>query len=161
MDIVAPVSKQKKSNLKLYIAACIVAAVVLAYDGYLSRYKWSYRYSFYEEHVLNNNGVPDGTMRFNQVVAPVLGVAAVLLALRLWMLKDKKLTARETALILGNGQQIPYDSIERIDKTHFDSKGFVVVNYRSGADNESRLKLDTRDYDNLSAVLDRLVEKIT
>jgi hypothetical protein len=58
MAIEAPVSKYTKTNIKIYIAVCVAAAVIFAYDGYLSKYKWSGRYSFYKKHVLDNDGKP-------------------------------------------------------------------------------------------------------
>ena len=48
MAIEAPMSKYRRTNFIIYIAVSLGVAVVFAYDGYLSKYKWSGRYSFYE-----------------------------------------------------------------------------------------------------------------
>ena len=50
MAIEAPLSKYRRTNLKIYIAACLGIVVVFGYDGYLSKYPWSQRRGFYEEH---------------------------------------------------------------------------------------------------------------
>ena len=50
MAIEAPLSRYKRSNLKIWIAGLTALAAIFAYDGYLSQYEWSYRRTFYEEH---------------------------------------------------------------------------------------------------------------
>ncbi len=159
MTIEAPVSKYKKTNFKIYIAVCIVLAVVFAYDGYLSRYEWSLRRSFYEEHV--KEGKPDDTMIFNQKAPFFLAAIAAFLTARLWTAKNKKLLADENELIISNKERIAYDSIQKIDKTLFESKGFFIVTYRSNAGREVNRKFSGRAYDNLAAVLEHLVAKIS
>ena len=159
MAIEAPVSKYRKTNLKIYIAVCIIFAVVFAYDGYLSKYEWSRRHSFYEKHV--KDGQPDETMIFNQIIPIVLAAAAVGLAARLRAVKDKKLLADENELLISGREKISYDSIQKIDKTHFESKGFFIITYKDNDKREVKRKLSNRTYDNLAAVLDELVAKIS
>jgi len=159
MAIEAPVSKYRKTNLKIYIAVCIIFAVVFAYDGYLSKYEWSRRHSFYEKHV--KDGQPDETMIFNQIIPIVLAAAAVGLAARLRAVKDKKLLADENELVISGREKISYDSIQKIDKTHFESKGFFIITYKDNDKREVNRKLSDRTYDNLAAVLDELVAKIS
>jgi hypothetical protein len=159
MAIEAPLGKHKKTNLKIYIGACIIFAVVFAYDGYLSKYQWSHRRSFYEKHV--KEGKPDDTMIFNQIAPIVLVAAAVALAFRLRVLKDKKLLADENGLIISDKERISYDSIQKIDKTYFVSKGFFIITYKGEGGREVIRRLSDRTYDNLAAVLDHLVAKIS
>jgi len=159
MPIEAPISKYKKTNFKIYIAACIVAAVVFAYDGYLSKYQWSHRRSFYEKHV--KQGQPDDTMIFNQKAPIFFVAAAVLLTAWFWVLKNKKLLADENQLIISDKEKISYDSMQKIDKTHFDSKGFFLITYKNKDGNETNRKLSGKTYDNLAAILDHLVAKIS
>ena len=159
MPIEAPISKYKKTNFKIYIAACIVAAVVFAYDGYLSKYQWSHRRSFYEKHV--KQGQPDDTMIFNQKAPIFFVAAAVLLTAWFWVLKNKKLLADENQLIISDKEKISYDSMQKIDKTHFDSKGFFLITYKNKDGNETNRKLRGKTYDNLAAILDHLVAKIS
>ncbi len=159
MTIEAPVSKYKKTNFKIYIAVCIVLAVVFAYDGYLSRYEWSLRRSFYEEHV--EEGKPDDTMIFNQKAPIFLVAIAALLAARFWTAKDKKLLANENELIISDKERIPYDSIQKIDRTRFKSKGSFIVTYRNNDGREVNRKFSDRAYDNLAVVLEHLVAKIS
>jgi len=159
MAIEAPLSKYKKTNFKLYIAVCIVVGVFFAYDGYLSKYEWSHRRSFYEEHV--KEGRPDDTMIFNQKAPIFLIIAAAVLGWRFWTIKDRKLLADEHELIISDKEKISYDSIQKIDKTHFGSKGFFLITYRDKNGSEVNRKVSDKTYDNLSAILDHLVAKIS
>ena len=159
MVIEAPLGKYKKNNLKIYIAVCVIFAVVFAYDGYLSEYEWSHRRSVYEKHI--KDGRPDDTMIFNQKAPIFLGVAAVALGIRLWAIKNRKLIADENELVVSDRQKIPYDSIEKIDKTLFEKKGLFVITYKDENGAEVNLRLSDKTYDNLVAVLDHLVAKIS
>jgi hypothetical protein len=229
MAIEAPLSKFKKTNFKIYILVCVVAAVWFGYDGYLSKYEWSRRRSFYEEHFkklfsigaelssdLDNSiisqelrqgfeknetplsqhvtvsvrqrdsrwlitdklkkyyvrkeggvlivyeyGAADHTMIFNRFAPVFLVIAAAFLIVRLWAMKDKKLLADENELIITDKEKIPYDSIQKINKTYFDKKGFFIVTYKDKGGNEANRRLSSRKYDNLAAVLDHLVAKIS
>jgi hypothetical protein len=161
MAVEAPLSKFKKNGFKLYIGVCLIVAVVLAYDGYLSKYEWSKRHKFYKEHVLDNNGKPDSTMLFNMYVPFGLIVAAAALGVRFVMVKDEKLTTDDTKLTINGGKSILYDKIESIDKTHFDAKGYFVITHVAEGGKETDLKLSDRMYDNLAAVLDELIAKIS
>ena len=161
MAIEAPISKFKKNNFRISIAACLGMAIIFAYDGYLSKYKWSMRYSFYEEQVVDNDGKPTPTMVFNQKSPPFFAGAAVLLWAYLLAIKNKKLIADENELAFGDKDRIPYDSIERINKTYFDKKGFFVFTYKDKNGNQIDRKLSDRTYDNLGAILDHIVAKIS
>ena len=161
MAVEAPLSKFKKNGFKLYIAVCLIVAAVLAYDGYLSKYEWSKRHKFYKEHVLDNDGKPDSIMLFNMRVPFALIVVAVALGVQFSMVKDKKIIADENSLNINGKRSILYDKIESIDKTHFDAKGYFVITHVAESGKEADLKLSDRVYDNLSAVLDELVAKIS
>jgi len=161
MAIEAPISKFAKTNIKIYIAACLAAAVIFAYDGYLSRYKWSGRYSFYQEHVLDNDGIPNSAMKFNTKSPPVFLGAAILFTVYLFVIKKKKLIADENELVFSNKTRIAYDSIQKINKTYFDKKGFFVITYKNESDKQVQRKISDRKYDNLTPILDHLVAKIT
>jgi len=160
MAIEAPLSKYKKSNFKIAIALCGLFAVIFAYDGYLSKYQWSLRRSFYEKHV--KEGQPDDTMTFNRK-APFFLVAVVVL-LTGWYsaLRNRKLLADENELIINNKERISYDSIQKINKTHFDPvRGYFIVTYKNKDGSEINRKISSKTYDNLAAVLDELVAKIS
>jgi hypothetical protein len=159
MIIEAPIGEYKKNNLKIYIAVCTLFAALFGYDGYLSKYEWSHRYSFYEKHVKNSQ--PDDTMVFNRTAPIFLAAAAVALGIRLWKIRNRKLIADENELALSDRQKIPYSTIEKIDKTLFKEKGFFVITYKDNKGGEVNLKLSDRTYDNLTAVLDHLVSKIS
>jgi len=158
MAVEAPVSKYKKNNCKIAVFGCLIFAALLAYDGYLSKYEWSHRRSFYEKNV--KDGKPTDTMVFNRIAPLFLVAGAVAFAIRLPYIKKRKIVAGENELIINGRQKIIYDSVEKIDKTNFSKKGYFVITYK---DNNCKLKrtLSTRNYDNLAAVLDVLIGKIT
>ncbi len=161
MAIEAPISKFKKNNFRISIAACLGMAIIFAYDGYLSKYEWSMRYSFYKEQVVDNGGKPTQVMVFNQKSPPFFAGAAVLLWAYLLAIKNKKLIADENELVFGDRDRIPYDSVEKINKTYFDKKGFFVFTYKDKNGKEIDRKLSDRTYDNLGAILDHIVAKIS
>jgi hypothetical protein len=159
MAIEAPFSKYRKNNLKIYIVFCVVGAIVFGYDGYLSKYEWSHRRSFYEKHV--KEGKPDDKMIFNQWAPVFLGAAAIAFAVKLLAVKNKKLLADEEKLIISNKEKISYDAIEKVDKTYFDAKGYFIITYREPAGSEIQMKISDKQYDNLGAILEHLVAKIS
>jgi hypothetical protein len=153
MAIEAPISKYRKTNLEIYIILCIVAAAWFAYDGYINK-------DFKEKHT-NDDGRPDSTLVFNQKSPPFFVAAAVLFCVHLFIVKNKKLVADENELIFSAKEKIPYDSIQKIDKTYFDKKGFFIITHKDEHGKEIDRKLSDRNYDNLAAVLDHLVAKIS
>ena len=161
MAIEAPISKFKKTNLKIFLGICLAIAIIFAYDGYLSKYKWSGRYSFYKKQVIDNDGTPTPTMVFNRKSPPFFLAGALICAGLLYAIKDKKLIADENELVISDKKRISYDSIQQINKTYFEKKGFFVITYKNKGGSEARLKLSDRKYDNLSVVLEHVVEKIS
>jgi len=153
MAIEAPISKSKKTNFKIYIAVCIALAIWCAYDGYFND-KWI------EEHT-DTNGNPETYLVFNRKAPPYFIGAAVLLGAYLLAIRNKKIIADENELVLSDKKRVPYDSIQKIDKTHFDSKGFFLITYKNKDGREVNRKLSDRTYDNLAAILDELVAKIS
>lgn len=153
MAIEAPISKFKKNNIKIYIAVCLVAAAWFAYDGYINE-------KFREKHT-DADGKPNSTLAFNQKSPPFFVGGALLLAAYLHAIKNKKLLADESELIISDKKRIPYSSIQRINKTYFDSKGYFTIIYKDKRGREVSYKLNNRAYDNLSAILDHLVAEIT
>ena len=153
MAIEAPFSKFKKANFKIYIIVCIVLAIWFGYDGYFNE-------EFKEKHTDANDTV-DSTLSFNQKSPPIFIGAAVLLGAYLFRIRNKKVIADENELILGDKKRIPYDSIQKIDKTYFGSKGYFITTYKDKDGNEVDRKLSYKTYDNLAAILDHLVAKIS
>lgn len=153
MAIEAPVSKYKKTNLKIYIVACLAIGIWCAYDGYFND-RWI------EEHT-DVNGTPQTYLVFNRKAPPFFVGAAILLGLYLFAIRSKKVIAGENELIIGDKEKVPYDSVQKIDKTHFGSKGYFIIAYKDKDGTEINRKLSDRTYDNLAAVLDELVAKIS
>jgi hypothetical protein len=158
--IEAPFSRYKRNNYLIIMGILLAAAVIFGYDGYLSRFEWSMRHDFYRMHVIDNGGVPDSDMKFNMYSPPFFLAGAIVLLVRFFMVKGKKLTADETALHIDT-LAIPYDSMERINKTYFDKKGYFTLTYKDSQQQMREVTLSDRNYDNLPALLDTLVSKIS
>ena len=153
MVIEGHISKYKKNNLRIFIVICIAAAIWFGYDGYFNK-------KFIEKHQ-DVQGNPDSTLAFNQKSPPYFIGAAVLLGVYLFVVSRRKIIADENELIVSDKERISYDSIEKIDKTNFDSKGCFIITYKNKDGTEVNRKLSDRTYDNLAAILDRLVGKIS
>jgi hypothetical protein len=152
MAVAAPFCKYKKTNLKIYIVILLIAAGWLAYDGF-------YNERFKTKHTIG--GKADHTLIFHRKAPPYFLVAAAAVAVWYWRVKDKKLVADDEALAFNEKDKISYSSIESINKTNYDLKGFFVIEYKSSDGKKSQRKISDRDYDNLDAVLEALVSKIT
>jgi len=151
MAVAAPFCKYKKTNLKIYIVMLLAFAVYFAYDGY-------YNQKFIQKHT--NIGNPDSTLVFNRKSPPVFLAAAAVIAVWYWKVKDKKLVADDEAIVLSEKDRIPYNSIEGI-KDNYKSKGFFIIEYKLPDGRKSQRKISSSTYDNLEAVLELLVSKIT
>jgi hypothetical protein len=123
------------------------------YDGYFNEK--------FKEKYTDTSGNPQGWLIVNRAAPPYLIGAAVLLSAYLFAIRNKKLIAFEDELIISAKEKIPYQSIQKIDKTYFDKKGFFIITYKDKDDDEVNRKLSDKKYDNLAAVLDYLVIKIT
>jgi len=152
MAIEAPLSKHKRNNFVIGIAVLLGLAIWFAYDGYFNE-------KFIQKHT-DEDGMPDSTLVFNRKAPPYLAGAAVLLGVYLFAIKAKKVIAGPDRLIIGK-REIAYDSIQKIDKTHFDSKGYFVITYKDYQGVDADMKISDRTYDNLGEVLDHLIAKIS
>lgn len=156
MTIEAPLSRYKKQNLLIAIAALIGLGVWFYYDGH-------YNTRFIEKHTeIDEDGQerPNNTLVFNRKAPPFLIGAGLAVAVYFVVIRGKKIFADETGLN-AEGKVIAYSAIESINKTHFESKGYFVVGYKDSQGNRCELKLSDRTYDNLPAVLEHLVAKIS
>ena len=153
MAIVAPLSKFKKNNIKIYIVCCLAFGAWCTYDGYFNE-TWIAEYTDAE-------GNQQPYLVFNRNAPFLLGAGAVLLGAYLYAIKDRKIVAEENELVFSDKLKIPYDSIEKIDKTHFDKKGYFVLTYRNNDGTQTDKKVDDRSFDNLPALLDHLVAYLT
>ncbi len=155
MSIEAPLSRYKKQNLIIFMVLFVGLGLWFYYDGYHNE-------SFIEDNTVvdeDGNERPNATLLFNQTVPPFLIGGAALVAVYFVMIRNQKLIADESALHL-KGKTVDYDAVEKIDKTHFDRKGFFVLTYKDPQGRSRDLKLSDRTYDNLSEVLDHVVAKI-
>jgi hypothetical protein len=152
MAIEAPLSKFKKSNILIYIGICIIFAAWFGYDGYINK-------KFIEEHT--EDGKPNTTLMFNQKSPPFFLAGAVFFGIYFYMIKGRKLIAEENELAIDSKTKIPYDSIEKINKTWFEKKGYFVITYKNENGKETDYKISDRKYDGLENILNHLVEKIS
>ena len=150
MAIEAPLSKYKKNNILIIAALLIGVGFWFGYDGH-------YNQKFIDKHTVE--GVADSTLNFNRKAPPFMIGAGILLGIYFVMVKGKKLIADDTQLIDGS-TTIAYDAIEKINKTHFDSKGVFTITYTDNGQSKT-LTLKDKTYDNLPAVLDHIVSKIS
>ncbi len=153
MALEAPLSKYKRQNFYIGVAVCLALALWFAYDGYLNK-------GFIEEHT-NKEGRPDSTLIFNQKSPPFFVAGALLCGGYFCVIRNRKLVATDDALVIAGKQRIPYDAIERIDKTHFEKKGVFTIFYKNEQGRESKRALSDREYDHLGPILDHLIAQIT
>ena len=153
MAIEAPLSKYKKNNFKIGLVICVVLAAWCTYDGYFNK-------DWIEKHT-DADGTAQTYLVFNRNAPPVLLVIAVLLGVYLFTVRNKKIVATESELVINDKKKIPYDSIQKIDKTHFEKKGGFTITYTDSSGGEIDCKINDRTYDNLPAILDELVAKIS
>lgn len=151
MAIEAPIGKFKKNGLKMYIAICIGLTIWCIYDSYFNE-------DFINKYTVDGKMVGWGAV--NKKAPPFLIGTAVLLGVYLFTLRNKKLIADENELIISDKDKIPYDSMQQIDRTHFDSKGYFILTYKNENDKEVERKISTRRYDNLKDVLNHLVDQL-
>jgi len=149
MAIEAPLSSYKKKNILIIAAALIGMGLWFAYDGYINS-------TYIDKHTVD--GKADDDLVMNKRLAPTLTTAGLLAIGYFFFIKSKKIVADENELVCEK-IKISYDTIEKVNKTHFDSKGFFVVTYSQDGQSKE-LKLSDRTYDNLGAVLDQIVSKI-
>lgn len=153
MALIAPLSKYKKKTFLIWIGVCIVVAAWFAYDGYFSE-------KFISKHT-TKEGKPDTDLVLNQKgPIPLIAIAALLGGYFL-VIRNQKVVAGDTGLVVNDKVNITYDSILKIDKTHFDSKGRFTITYRGPDGKETDLKISDKNYDNLAAILDHVVAKIS
>jgi hypothetical protein len=151
-EIIAPISKFQKQNKYIIIAVLLGAAAWFAYDGYFNE-------KFKEDHTID--GKPDQTLVFNQKSPPFFLAGAILAAGCLFAIKGRRLVADEDGLSINGKNKIPYKNIQSINKTYFDDKGYFILTYNDDNGNTSNIKFKDRNYDNLPAILDKLVAKIS
>jgi hypothetical protein len=152
MALVAPVSKYKIKTFLIYMAVLVGFGAYCYYDGH-------YNQSFIDKHTVD--GKPDGTMVFNQKAPVYLVGAAALIGVYLLVIRNKKVVADDNALVIDGKTSIPYDTVQKIDKTNFDEKGHFTFSYKTPDGKEIDRKISDRNYDNLKAILDHLVAKIS
>jgi hypothetical protein len=153
MALTAPLSKYKRNTFLVWIVLCIGFAAYCIYDGHFNE-------AFIKKHS-STDGKPDSTLTFNLKAPYVLFPLAAMLGVWLLVISKKKITAEETGLVIDGKINIAYDSIEKIDKTLFDSKGRFIITYKDAGGKETDRVISDKDYDNLPAILDHLVSKIS
>lgn len=153
MPVEAPVSKFRKTNLKIYIAVCIAFVIWCVYDAHFNEK--------FREKYTDADGKPTGWLVVNQKAPPYLTGVALLLVGYLFAIRNKKIVADDNELVISDKEKVRYDTIQRIDKTYFDKRGFFIITYKNESGKDVHRALSDKKYDNLGAVLDHLVAKIS
>ena len=153
MAIEAPISKFKKNNLMIITVILIGVGIWFAYDGY-------YNEEFIEENT-KEDGTMNSTLTFNRKSPPYFIATGILCVGYLFFIKNKRIVADENGLAVNDKMNISYDSIQQINKTHFESKGYFILTYKDQNGGEVKRKFSDRTYDNLSAIIDQIVSKIS
>ena len=152
MPVEARVSKFRRNNLKIYIVICLGLTLWCIYDGYFNK-------DFIDKYTVGAKET--GWLAINKKGPPFLIGAAVLLAVHFIAIRNRKLVAGEDELVISAGKTIRYDAIQKIDKTYFKKRGFFIITYKDERGHDVNQALSDRNYDNLGAVLDHLVAKIS
>ena len=152
VPIIAPFSKHGRNSLMAWTLILAGAGLWTTYDGY-------YNSAFIQEHTLED-GSPDSDLLFNRYAPPFCFITSLFLGITLALKLKMRLVADGSALVIHDKKSIPYDDIEQIDKTYFESKGYFDVEYRCRS-GMKKMRLSDRMYDNLASVLDHLVLKMT
>ena len=153
MSITAPFSKYKRNNYLIGITICIVCTLWFAYDGY-------YNEDFISENT-NSDGTFNSTLEFNRKSPPFFAAAGIILGISLAVVRKKKIVADQKGLTINNKTNVPYKSIEKIDKTYFEQKGYFVITYTCPPGNKADIKISDKVYDNLEEILDKAVSEIS
>lgn len=156
MAVEAPYSKFKLQNLMIYMAICVGMSVWFVYDGYFNE-------TFIEKHTKVDEVAgeyPDKTLVAHQKGPFILMAMAAGLAVRWAMVRKFKITSDDANVVFGS-RTIKLDSIEKIDKTYFASKGHFTIFYKDAKEGECKLKLSNKVYDGLDVLLDHIVAKMT
>ena len=157
MVVEAPYSKFKLKNYLLYIVMLVGFGGWMLYDGYFSE-------KFIEKHTkvneLTEQKQPDATLAFHQKGPFIMFALAAGFAVRWTMLKNFKIVADDEKIVFGK-RTIDINSIEKVDKTHFASKGHFTIYYKDAAEGDCKLQLSDRKYDGLNEMLEHIVKKMT
>ncbi|MCE5187528.1 MAG: hypothetical protein LLF76_15510 [Planctomycetaceae bacterium] len=151
MAIEAPLSRYKRNNSLLITAILIVFGVWFWYDAYKNP-------EFIAKHTKPDQTM-DSTLKFNRYGWPFFVGAGLVTGALFVINRNKKVTADDQQLTVGK-RVIPYAAIEKINKTNFDKRGYFTITYKD-SQQEKELTLSERVYDNLAAVLDHIVSKIS
>jgi hypothetical protein len=152
MAVVAPLAKYKKTNFKIYVGLLLIFAVYFYYDG-------NYNEKFKAKHTVR--GKPDSSLVFNRTSPPYFFAAAVAFVVYAWVVRNKKIIADDQQLIISENEKISYTAIQSVNKSNYDAKGYFIVDYKDDSGNLQHKRISNRNYDNLDAVLELLVSKIT
>lgn len=152
MAVVAPYSKHKLGNFRIFAIILVILGVWFAYDGYMNK-------KFIEKHT-EADGTPSSTLVFNQKSPPLFIAGAVVFGVLFFVMKNKKITADDSKITDGKNS-VDYSQITKIDKTHLQSKGYFVISYKGSDGSEKNWKITDKKNDNISELVDFVASKIS
>jgi hypothetical protein len=153
MAVEATYSKYKRQNFIIGIILLLAFGAYCVYDGYFND-------TFREKHT-TAEGKADSTLVFNRKAPIFCFAGAIGLAVWFMAVKNRKITADSDGIVIDGKEKLTYQSIVKIDKTYFESKDYFVVTYKDESGSEAERRFSGRDYDNLEAILNELVAKIS
>ncbi len=152
MALEAKYSSYRKTNCLIYIAIAILIGAWCSYDGYINE-------DWIEEHT-NNDGTPQAYLVINRQAPYYLGGLALFCGVSWLVVRNKKIIADDNEIDI-DGQKITYNSIEAIDKTHFEKKGFFIIHHNKPDGGTAITAISYKKWDNTKALLEHLISKIS
>ncbi len=152
MDIVAKYSSYRLGNIKIAIFVLLGLSVWFVYDGY-------YNQKFIDKHT-SAEGKADDTLIVHKYFAYFSIPIAAAAAAAFFVNRKKQIVASQDALLISEGCRIPYDVIEEVDHTDFDTSEKFSITYAEGGVNK-KLVLSKKKWDGLDKVLEYVISKIS
>jgi len=150
MAIEATGSKFSRNNNLITFFFCLAVALYFGYDGWFGSYR--------DEQLKENDGKPTVDLLVNMYAPIPLGAFALYSLIAALRIPSRKIIAGQQGLEFSSGKHIDYDSIQQIDKRHFEKKGVFTIDYED-QDKMSREKFSYRSYDNLALLLDEIIRR--
>lgn len=151
MAVTATGSRFRRNNMLILALLCIAGGLWFAYDGWIND-------KYQEENTDPETGKANPNLQFNRYVPIPLAVIAVYSLIMTAIIPGRRVVADDKGLTLADGCNIPYESLQAIDKRAFDKDGHFTISYAVGQTKKT-LKLSDRKYDNLGLLLDEVISQ--
>lgn len=124
-------------------------AVWFFYDGH-------YNQEYIKKHT-NEDGTPMLDLKINRSWGPAgCALTGLYFIYITWGMSRKKISVDEKGITFSDGKNIPLDSLTRIDKSKFKTKGKLLIEYEAGGKTEQIILKDTV-YDGINSLLQEIL----